>query len=252
MSGGWEDPTPSVDALLERLAAWGIAARDRALFREALTHASYAHDWEETAEAPPDNERLEFLGDAVLELLVSEFLFHLVPPLSEGEMTKLRAQIVREESLVLYARELGLQEYLLLGRSEEFSGGRERPSILADAFEAVVGAVYLDAGLEAARRLLDVLVFPRVKRGEFRLDQDYKSLLQEIVQRFGTQYALSYEIVEESGPAHNRRFVAVVLLNGREIGRGAGRSKKEAEQQAAREALERVEAYLEAGDEGEG
>lgn len=99
---------------------------------------------------------------------------------------------------------------------------------------------------------MDVLVFPRVKRGEFRLDQDYKSLLQEIVQRFGTQYALSYEIVEESGPAHNRRFVAVVLLNGREIGRGAGRSKKEAEQQAAREALERVEAYLEAEDEGEG
>jgi len=245
VSGEREEPTSSVDALLGRFAAWGIMARDRVLFREALTHASYAHDREEADEKPSDNERLEFLGDAVLELLVSEYLFRLDPALSEGEMTKLRAQIVREESLVLYARELGLQEYLLLGRSEEFSGGRDRPSILADAFEAVLGAVYLDVGLDAARRLLDILVFPRVVRGEFRLDQDFKSLLQEIVQRYGSQYSLGYEIVEESGPAHNRCFVAVVLLNSREIGRGAGRSKKEAEQQAAREALERVKAHLE-------
>lgn len=216
-------------------ARLGIRFRNLALYEQAFTHSSYVN--EHKRERIQDNERLEFLGDAVLELAISQFLFQTFPHMSEGEMTKLRAAIVCEPSLVSFAEELGFKHLIRLGKGEELTGGRHRPSLLADVFEAFVGALYLDQGLDAVFAFLDKVVFPRVLRGDFAHTTDYKSLLQELVQQDNLG-ELTYRIVEERGPAHNREFVSEVLLNQQSLGRGRGRSKKEAEQNAAAMALQ--------------
>jgi len=212
----------------------GIRFRNLALYEQAFTHSSYVN--EHKRERLQHNERLEFLGDAVLELAVSQFLFQTFPHMSEGEMTKLRAAIVCEPSLVSFAEELDFKRFIRLGKGEELTGGRHRPSLLADVFEAFVGALYLDQGLDAVFAFLNKVVFPRVLRGDFAHTTDYKSLLQELVQQDNLG-ELTYRIVEERGPAHNREFVSEVLLNQQTLGRGCGRSKKEAEQKAAAMAL---------------
>lgn len=204
------------------------------LLYQAFTHSSYVN--EHRRKFFTDNERLEFLGDAVLELSVSQYLFQQYEVMSEGQLTKLRAAIVCEPSLVVFANELGFGKYVLLGKGEELTGGRERPALLADVFEAFIGALYLDQGLEVVVSFLEKIVFPKIEAGAFSHVMDYKSQLQEVIQQKNNG-ALSYEIVEEKGPAHNRTFVSRVILNTTELGVGIGRSKKEAEQQAARLAI---------------
>ncbi len=194
-----------------------------------------------------DNERLEFLGDAVLELSVSKFLFEKYPHMSEGELTKLRASIVCEPSLVIFANELKFGQYVLLGKGEELTGGRERPALLADVFESFVGALYLDQGLETVVAFLEKIVFPKVEVGAFSHVMDFKSQLQEMVQQ-SNNGVLHYEIVDEKGPAHNRTFVSRVLLNDQELGIGRGKSKKEAEQQAAQSAMQMLKQQAQKGE----
>jgi ribonuclease-3 len=186
-----------------------------------------------------DNERLEFLGDAVLELTVSQYLFQKYPTMSEGELTKLRAAIVCEPSLVRFANELSFGNLVLLGKGEEMTGGRERPALLADVFEAFIGALYLDQGLDTVWGFLKEIVYPKINEGAFSHVMDYKSQLQELIQRDGSGN-IEYQILQEKGPAHNREFVSRVTLNNVALGLGSGKSKKEAEQQAAAEALKKL------------
>jgi len=218
---------------LER--ALGVRFHDPQLGEASLTHRSFAFE----QGALITNERLEFLGDAVLGLVVTDLAFRALPDRSEGELAKLRAAMVNMTMLAEVARELGVGEALLLGRGEELSGGRDKTSILADAMEAVFGAVYLDQGIEVAQRLIERLFWPRMEayvRGEG--DRDYKTSLQELAaQDLGR---LPEYRVEERGPDHEKEFTATVYLAGREFGRGTGRSKKEAEQRAAREAHARL------------
>jgi ribonuclease III len=207
------------------------------LLHQAFTHSSYVN--EHRGRPYEDNERLEFLGDAVLELTVSKYLYTKHPTLSEGALTKMRAAIVCEPSLVQFANELHFGDLVLLGKGEELSGGRERPALLADVFEAFIGALYLDKGIEVVFSFLQKVVFPKVDKGAFSHVMDYKSQLQEIVQRDGYG-KLDYDIIEERGPAHNREFVAEILLNDTRAGEGIGRTKKEAEQNAAKMALSNI------------
>lgn len=213
----------------------GIHFRNPALLKQAFTHSSYVN--EHRMEARQDNERLEYLGDAVLELAVSDYLFHSYPERPEGELTKLRASIVCEPSLVGFAERLEFGAFVLLGKGEELTGGRTRPALLADVFESFVGALYLDQGFEAAQSFLRERMFAHLpKLGKPRI-ADYKTQLQEHIQQLG-QGPLDYRIVDERGPAHEREFVAeVYAADGRLLGAGTGRSKKEAEQQAASQAL---------------
>ncbi|MCA1059198.1 ribonuclease III [Rossellomorea aquimaris] len=220
-----------------------IQFKDEKLLKQAFTHSSYVN--EHRRKPYEDNERLEFLGDAVLELTVSQFLFKKYPMMSEGELTKLRAAIVCEPSLVKFSIELNFGELILLGKGEEMTGGRERPALLADVFEAFIGAVYLDQGLETVISILEKVVYPKINVGAFSHVMDYKSQLQELVQR-GSAGMIEYSILEESGPAHNRQFISRVSLNDEELGIGKGRSKKEAEQQAAQKALEKLKQKLDA------
>ncbi len=217
----------------------GIRFRDQNLLRQAFTHSSYVNEMRSRGMEIPDNERLEFLGDAVLELSVSEFLYRNFAQMSEGEMTKLRAAIVCEPTLVSLAEALHFGDYIRLGKGEEMTGGRARPSVLADAFEAFIGALYLDQGYEAVVAVLERLIFPRVLNGEFFQLNDFKSRLQEEIQRRNLG-VLRYTIVEERGPAHHREFVSEVFLGRRLMGVGQGRSKKEAEQHAAAQALKKL------------
>jgi ribonuclease-3 len=214
---------------LERSLA--ITFRDPGLRRAALTHRSYAfeHDLD------VNNERLEFLGDAVLGLVVTDMAFKAFPDLAEGELAKLRASIVNMTSLADVARGLGLGEAVLLGKGEEMSGGRDKASILADALEAMLGAIYLDRGLAVAIELIERLFRPRMAayvRGEG--DRDYKTILQELASQ--DLRALPEYRIAERGPDHQKEFTATVFLAGKPWGTGVGRSKKEAEQQAAHEA----------------
>ena len=206
------------------------------LLRSALYHSSYAN--EHRGAGIESNERIEFLGDAVLGLVSAEFLYAAHPELPEGELTRLRSALVREESLYEVAQSIGLGQYLYLGKGEELGGGRQRPSILADATECVFAAVYLDGGLEEARRLICRLLLEKEHDGIIaERRRDNKTELQELVQRRPGQ-SLRYDLVGESGPDHDKRFAYSVSLNGQIIGQGEGRSKKEAEQSAARHALE--------------
>jgi ribonuclease III len=222
-----------------------VSFNNKNLLYQAFTHSSYVN--EHRRKLFTDNERLEFLGDAVLELSVSKFLFEKYPQMSEGELTKLRASIVCEPSLVIFANELEFGRYVLLGKGEELTGGRERPALLADVFESFVGALYLDQGLERVVAFLEKVVFPKVELGAFSHVMDFKSQLQEMVQQ-SNNGVLHYEIVDEKGPAHNRTFVSRVLLNDQELGVGRGKSKKEAEQQAAQSAMQMLKQQAQKGE----
>lgn len=198
----------------------------------ALTHSSYANEMKKNLSS---NERQEFLGDAVLSIIVSDYLFHTFH-LAEGDLTKLRAAIVCEKSLCEFSEAIHLGNYLNLGRGEEMMGGRTRPSILADAFEALLAAIYLDGGIEPARKFVLGFVVDVIENKNQFAFNDYKTMLQEITQK-NPEEKLSYVLVEESGPDHNKKFVVEVHLNSNVIGKGAGGSKKNAEQAAAKEAL---------------
>ena len=235
-----------VRAVFEQLQSeLNISFDNKNLLYQAFTHSSYVN--EHRRKLFTDNERLEFLGDAVLELSVSKFLFEKYPHMSEGELTKLRASIVCEPSLVIFANELKFGQYVLLGKGEELTGGRERPALLADVFESFVGALYLDQGLETVVTFLEKIVFPKVELGAFSHVMDFKSQLQEMVQQ-SNNGVLHYEIVDEKGPAHNRTFVSRVLLNEQELGIGRGKSKKEAEQQAAQSAMQMLKQQAQKGE----
>lgn len=214
----------------------GICFQNKALFQQAFTHTSYAHEKKNRL----DNERLEFLGDAVLELIVSEYLFSRYPEKSEGVLTRIRARVVCEPALAFFARELEFGQYMRLGKGEEMTGGRTRPSLLADVFEAFIGALFLDQDLMVAKQFLHKIVFPQVSEEWLAQMTDAKSQLQEFVQqeRLGI---IDYRIVDIQGPAHDRHFVAEVYLDDKSLGKGSGRSKKEAEQQAAGQALARYQ-----------
>lgn len=236
----------SDSALEERL---GHKFSNRELLERALTHSSAIPELRSagtdgSGDSPhlSDNERLEFLGDAVLELLASEYLLAAFPEWAEGQLSKSRARIVNAGSLESAARRLRLGEHLRLGRGEEKTGGREKQTLLADAFEAVVAAVYLDAGLGAARELLQRILFEQAleERGERIAESDRKSALQEFLQGRG-QSPAEYRLAGESGPDHQKTFQVEVWVNGECLARGEGSTKKEAEQQAARSALEQLE-----------
>ncbi len=210
----------------------GYNFKDESLLRTALTHSSYANEKLNNGDC---NERLEFLGDSVLGVITADYFYHNHNHLPEGEMTKKRAACACEKSLFSFAKEIELGKHLYLGRGEENSGGRKRMSILADAFEAVIAAIYLDGGLEQARKF--VLDFVRKAADQQMRFKDYKTELQEVIQRNPDEH-LSYVLVGESGPDHDKCFEVEVNLNSNVIGCGVGRSKKIAEQQAAKQALE--------------
>lgn len=209
--------------------------KDKKLLQQALTHTSYAN--ENKSRKSLHNERLEFLGDAVLEIIVSEYLYFNYPKLSEGELTKFRAKIVCEPTLAFMAQKIDLGKYLYLGKGERISGGHERPSILSDAFEAVIGAVYLAGGLRQAKSVVRRILLENLSEyGVKDLFTDYKTQLQELIQSKSNS-PLSYKIMREEGPAHNKTFVATVSHNNRVLGTGTGKNKKEAQQNAAKDAL---------------
>lgn len=212
----------------------GYSFKNKELLERALTHSSFSNEHKKTSES---YERLEFLGDSILGFVTADYTFNTFAALSEGQLTKLRAALVCEASLCEFSKQLGVGEYLRLSYGEEHSGGRERPSILADAFESTVAAIYLDSGkLEEAEKFILRFIKPAAKTQSDKPTKDYKTTLQEIVQQ-NPQEKLSYVIVGEKGPDHDKRFSVEVHLNSNVIGKGGGKSKKEAEQQAAREAL---------------
>ena len=226
-----------MDRMEELEKKLGYTFQNQALLSEALNHSSYAN--EHRSKGEQSNERLEFLGDSVLGFVTAEFLFELHRDLPEGDLTRQRAALVCEQSLYEVAKMLDLGKYLKLGKGEDAGGGRTRPSILADATEAVFAAVYLDGGIEAASALIHRVLLDKEGEHAEELMQDYKTALQELVQRKSGQ-ALSYRMVGESGPDHNKTFTAEVWLNGEGVGTGSGHSKKEAEQAAARAAIRRL------------
>lgn len=213
----------------------GYRFRDEALLRQALTHSSFSN--EQKINKSRNYERLEFLGDAVLELVSSEFLYREYPELPEGELTKQRAAMVCEPALAFCARDLELGEFLRLGRGEESTGGRHRDSITSDVMEAVIGAIYLDGGMDCAKAFIDRFILADLE--DRQLFYDSKSSLQELAQgEFKKE--ISYELLEESGPEHNKVFRAAVRVGEEVLGEGRGRTKKAAEQEAAYQALLRL------------
>lgn len=227
-----------MSTLTELQEVIGFPFDDDSLLREALVHRSYLN--ENPSFPSADNQRLEFLGDALLDFVAGDYLYRRYPKMREGELTSLRAGLVKEETLARFAQALGLGRYLYLGRGEEESGGRERPSLLADAFEALVGALYLDGGLKPAESFILRFLEPEteqiVAQGELR---DYKSLFQEEAQRRFQSTPL-YRTIDERGPDHNKVFTVEVLIEEELCGRGEGTTKQAAEQEAARQALEKI------------
>ena len=216
--------------ILDRL---GIVPNKEKLYIEAFTHTSYSNEHQ-----TKNYERLEYLGDAVLELLMSEYLYKNTE-VQEGEMTKLRANYVCENALYEYSLRLNLNEELLLGHGEEESGGRTRKTIVADIFESFIGALFLDQGLDVVKKFLYDNVIPLIERKEVNFFDDYKSVLQELVQT--DKRNLEYEVINEEGPSHNKEFTVQVRINDIVYGQGKAHSKKEAEQLAARNALEKAQ-----------
>lgn len=211
----------------------GYTFNDKELIKKALTHSSAANE----RRMPEDcNERLEFLGDSVLSIVVSDYIYHNYKHWPEGELTKVRASLVCEKSLCRFSKELGVGEFLYLGRGEENNGGRERASILADAFEAIIASIYLDGGMDDAEKFILGFIIKQIE-SDTTAFIDYKTRLQEIIQQ-NPEETLSYQLVETKGPDHDKSFVVEVHLNSNVIGTGEGHSKKAAEQAAAKEALE--------------
>ena len=207
---------------------FGYTFKNEALLKTALSHSSYANEHKTES-----NERLEFLGDSVLSIIVSEYLFSRFPDVDEGELTKMRASLVCEKSLADFAEKIGLPDMLLLGKGEMAMGGNKRPSIVSDAFEAVLAAIYLDGGMKAAKSFVLRFIQKHQMNGSFK---DYKTALQEVIQK-NPEEQLSYKLINESGPEHDKQFTVEVHLNSNVIGTGVGHSKKNAEQMAAKEAL---------------
>ena len=211
----------------------GYTFKDKTLLITALTHSSYANEHNIKS-----YERLEFLGDSVLGFVTAEFLFKNFPDLPEGKLTKYRAELVCERSLCVFSKELSLGDYMLLSHGEIHTGGRNRPSILADMFESVSAAIYKDSGsLDEAKKFILRFIEPATKNLGKKSFKDYKTTLQEIIQQ-NPEEKISYDLIGESGPDHNKHFVVQVKINNNIVGKGGGKSKKEAEQQAARVALE--------------
>ncbi len=216
----------------------GLRFTDQALLEEALVHRSFLNENPDSVLA--SNERLEFLGDALLDFVVGEYLYQRCPEMDEGQLTSLRAALIKAESLALFARSIGLGEYLYLSRGEDESGGRSRVGLLADAFEALIAAIYLDKDLEVVRQFVMQFVEPQTSRIlEGGLERDHKSRLQEWAQG-ELQVTPVYRTVMERGPDHAKEFTVEVLIGDTVYGQGEGRSKQAAEQQAARQALERI------------
>lgn len=213
-----------------------IKYHDKNLITQALVHSSYVN---EHKTYKSDNERLEFMGDAVLQVWTTKTLFELDPPLNEGHMTTLRAQLVCEEALAGYNRALGLNKFLLLGVGEEKTGGRDRDSILADMFEAILGAIYLDQGFESIDKILKEVVVPAIHQPKSENVIDYKTKLQEFIQS-DSRKTVSYEVLRMSGPSNKPEFEVAVKLDDIVLGRGIGFSKKRAEQMAAKDAFEKM------------
>ena len=214
-----------------------ISFNNEALLMEAMTHSSYTNEHKEMKGIY--NERIEFLGDAVLELTISDWLFRQFPHFQEGQLTKLRAQIVCEDSLSLLAKECSLNEYLLLGKGETLSGGREKPAILCDVFEAFIGALYLDKGVNEIQRFLNLVVIPKIKNGRYELITDFKTELQEYLQQNGPVH-IRYELVKEEGPSHDKTFTVQLIVDGKKYKTASGKTKKAAEQMAAKLTMEEL------------
>ena len=212
----------------------GYTFRNKALLENALTHSSYANENRERH--LPDNERLEFLGDSILGFVVAEYLYRNFPDKPEGELTRIRADLVCERNLAEAAATVELGSYLLLGHGEEQGGGRKRDSIVSDAMESVIAASFMDGGFAAAKEIIDRLILSNIPKGRPR-NFDYKTAFQELVQRKKDQQ-IHYELTGDSGPDHDKHFEVEVLLNGKAVGHGVGSSKKRAEQAAAEAAIE--------------
>ena len=223
------DAKESVTLLQEKI---GYKFKNEKLLTEALSHSSYANENRYTK----SNERLEFLGDSVLSIVVSDYIFKHFTHIPEGELSKLRASLVCESALFDFSKKISLGEHILLGRGEEQTGGRERPSIVSDAFEAVIAAIYLDGGMEAARPYVLSFIPENITPKGSDAFHDYKTILQEVIQR-NPEERITYRIKDEFGPDHDKHFTIQVMLNNNVIGEGTGRSKKSAEQAAAKEAL---------------
>lgn len=211
----------------------GYNFNNKSLLKEALSHSSYTNEGKKGS----NNERLEFLGDSILSLIVSEKLFVDYKKLPEGELSKIRAGLVCEKSLFGFAKQLDLGNYMFLGKGEEMTGGRNRPSILADMFEALIASIYLDGGIERAKEFVLKFIPETIDINSFNPLSDYKTTLQEIIQQ-NKEEKIEYILVSETGPDHDKFFEVQVLLNSNVIGNGKGKSKKQAEQDAAREAME--------------
>ena len=217
-------------------AAIGYKFHNITLLQNALTHSSYANEhWHDSLKS---NERLEFLGDSILGMVVADHLYRSFPNRPEGELTRMRADMVCETSLAKAAETLGLGQHLLLGHGEMQGGGRKRASILADAMESVIAACYLDGGMDASKALIEKLILPNVPKEQLQ-NRDYKTALQEKVQQKKNQ-VISYRLISEEGPDHDKHFTVEVLLNGAAVGAGTGSSKKRAEQAAAQNALQNM------------
>jgi ribonuclease-3 len=201
-----------------------------------MTHSSYSNEHRGKGEACRCNERLEFLGDSVLSIITSEYLFEKFRDRDEGDLTKMRAEVVCERALAGFAREIGLGDYLLLGVGEDKNGGRDNKSLLSDAFEALLAAMYLDGGIDIARRHVMRFILDELKHTDDEVFKDYKTALQEIIQR-NPEESVSYYLTDEKGPDHDKIFTVEVHLNSNVIGVGKGQSKKQAEQMAAKQAL---------------
>ena len=212
----------------------GYTFKNKKLLQNALVHSSYANEMRGSVSS---NERLEFLGDSVLSIIVSSYIYENFKRMPEGELTRLRSSLVCEKSLCEFSRQLNLGSYLFLGKGERKNGGADRDSILADAFEAVLAAIFLDGGMEPAKSLVMRFVSRELANYDVKADfKDYKTLLQEIIQR-NPEESVNYCLIDESGPDHNKSFTVEVKLNSNTIGSGTGKSKKDAEEMAAKQAL---------------
>lgn len=210
---------------------------DPSLLFHALTHSSYANEMRMSRDK--NNERLEFLGDAVLELVTSEYIYKEYSNFAEGDLTKLRASLVCEQTLSSCARDINIGEFLLLGKGEDISGGRERDSILSDAFEAIIGAIYLDGGFTNAKEFITGHILADAKNKALFFDS--KTILQEIIQNEDNKQKIHYELISEDGPDHNKSFTIAVYIENNEIGCGVGKTKKAAEQEAAYQAIKKLQ-----------
>lgn len=214
---------------------FGIVFKDKSLLEMAFTHTSYAN--EHRLLKVSHNERLEFLGDAVLQLIISNYLYQKYPKKPEGQLSKMRATIVREESLASFSKTLGFDRHIKLGRGEEKSGGRSRATILGDLFEAFLGALLLDTDFQRVESFVNQVMIPKIEEGDFKQVKDYKTSLQEFLQVEGS-IKIDYQLLSEEGPAHQKTFEVAVVVNQKTISRGVGKSKKLAEQAAAQKALD--------------